>query len=124
MPETPPRKRRQLADIVVIAIGLLLVGLAAWNAVASSDPALVSLQWMYAAYGLGGFLALVALFVAHRSRTVGRVVLVAAALVLLGFGLGNFRQATGTMWLTIVLPAIVLLGAAPFFGAMPRANPD
>jgi hypothetical protein len=124
MPETPPRERRRLADIVVIATGLLLVGLAAWNAPASPRPDIVSLQWMYAAYGLGGALALIALFVAHRSRTVGRILLVAAALVLLGFGVSNFRQASGTMWLTIVLPAILLLGAAPFFGAMPRANPD
>jgi uncharacterized membrane protein YidH (DUF202 family) len=125
MPETPPRERRRLADIVVIGTGLLLVAMAAWNAPASASARneVASFQWLYAAYGLGGVLALAALFVAHRSRTLGRILLVAAALVVLGFGLNTFRQASTTVWLTVVLPALLLLGATPFFGAMPRAHP-
>jgi hypothetical protein len=121
MPERPARERRHWDDVVVIATGLLLIGLAAWNAAASSGRSdIVSLQWLYVAYGFGGGLVLVALFIAHRSRTAGRVLLVAAVLVLLGFGLNAFGEASGTLCLIVVLPAVLLLGATPFMGAMPR----
>jgi hypothetical protein len=124
MPETAERERRHWADIVVIVTGLLLVGLAAWNGPASSGPRadVVSLAWMYVAYGIGGGLALLALFVAHHSRTGGRILLGAAALVVLGFGLNAFRQSSPALWLTVVVPGLLLLGATPFMGRMPRAN--
>lgn len=124
MPETTAMKRRRWADIVVIATALLLVGLAAWTGPASSGPRadVASLGWMYVAYGVGGALALVALFVAHRSRTGGRLLLGAAALVVLGFGLNAFRRPSAALWLTIVVPGLVLLAATPFLGRMPRAN--
>ena len=125
MPDTPERDRRRWADVIVIATGLLLVGLAAWNAPASSSPrqSIASLGSMYVAYGVGGVLTLVALFVAHRSATAGRVLLGAAALLVLGFGLAAFREPTAALWLTIVVPAALLLAATPFFGPLPRARP-
>ena len=126
MRETPARTRRRWADIVVILTGLALVGLAAWNAPASGGGRpheAESLASMYVAYAIGGGLALTALFVAHRWRTVGRVLLVAAALLLLGFGFDAFRAQVWPVWITVLLPALLLLGATPFFGPMPRANP-
>jgi peptidoglycan/LPS O-acetylase OafA/YrhL len=126
MRDTPARERRRWADIVVIVTGLLLVGLAAWNAPASAGnrpDETASLPSMYVTYGIGGGLALMALFVAHRWRVAGQILLVAAALVLLGFGFDAFREGTAAPWLTILLPALLLLGASPFFGPMPRANP-
>jgi hypothetical protein len=117
------RDRRRWADVVVILTGLLLVGLAAFNAPASTgrpDQA-ASLPSMYVAYGLGGGLALVAFFVAQRWPLLGKLMLVAGALVLLGFGFAAFRAGAAAGWLTILLPALALLGSAPFFGRMPRA---
>ena len=125
MSETPRQRRRLAADTVVIFTGLLLLGLAAWNAPASSGRTpdeTASLPSMYMAYAVGGALALVSLFVAHRSRTAGRLLLVLAALLLLGFGFDAFRAGAAAVWLTVLVPALQMLGATPFFGPMPRAN--
>jgi peptidoglycan/LPS O-acetylase OafA/YrhL len=124
MSESLARERRRWADIVVIVTGLALVGLAAWNGPASSeapDARTASLPSMYAAYGVGGGLALAAVLVVHRWRTAGRMLLIVAALTLLGFGLDAFQREGGGVWLTILVPALLLLVASPFFGPMPRA---
>jgi hypothetical protein len=125
MQETPERRRRLGADVVVILVGLLLVGLAAWNAPVSSgtrpDEA-ASMPSLYVAYAIGGGLALAALFIAHRSRMIGRVVLVVSALVLLGYGIAGYRDAAEALWLTVLVPGLLLLGATPFFGPVPRAG--
>lgn len=125
MQETPARRRRLWADIVVILVGLLLVGLAAWNAPVSSgtrpDEA-ASLPSLYVAYAVGGGLALAALFIAHRSRMIGRVLLVVSALVLLGYGIAGYRDPAEALWLTVLVPGLLLLGATPFFGPVPRAG--
>jgi cytochrome bd-type quinol oxidase subunit 2 len=125
MDETPARRRRHWADIVVIVVGLLLVGLAAWNAPVSSgmrpDEA-ESLPAVYAAYAIAGGLALASLFIAQRSSAAGKVVLLVAALVLIGYGVAGYRPSEA-LWLTVLLPGLALLGALPFFGRMPRARP-
>jgi hypothetical protein len=124
MQESGEQVRRRWADVVVMLTGLMLVGLAAWNAPASSGrpDETASLGSMYVAYAIGGGLAIAALFLVHRSRMIGRLLLVAAGLVVLGFGLDGFREGAGAVWLTVLLPALLLLGAAPFFGPMPRAR--
>ena len=63
------------------------------------------------------------MFAVHRWKGVGRLLLLAAALVLLGYGVAGYQQGAEALWLTVVLPGLLLLGAAPFFGPMPRANP-
>jgi hypothetical protein len=112
--------------VVVILVALTLVGLAAWNAPVSSgarpDEA-QSVPSIYRAYFIGGGLALAAVFVVHRWRGAGRVMLLIAAAVVLGFGIAGYRGAGGALWLTVVLPGVLLLAAAPFFGPVPRANP-
>lgn len=117
--------RRWWADVVVILVGLMLVGLAAWNAPVSSgtrpDEA-ASMPSIYVAYAVGGGLAIAALFVAHKWRMAGRALLVLAALVLLGYGIAGYRDAAEALWPTVLLPGILLLGASPFFGPMPRAS--
>jgi hypothetical protein len=40
--------------------------------------------------------------------------------LVVGFFTG-FRELGLTAWLTVIIPAIVLLVATPFFGPMPRA---
>jgi peptidoglycan/LPS O-acetylase OafA/YrhL len=124
--ESATGQRRRWADIVVILVGLSLVGLAAWNAPVSAgagpDEAR-SMPSIYMAYAVGGGLALAAVFAVHRWRGVGRILLLAAAVVLLGYGVAGYRQVAEALWLTVVLPGVLLLAAAPFFGRMPRANP-
>lgn len=126
MQESAAGQRRRWADIVVILVGLSLVGLAAWNAPVSAgagpDEAR-SMPSIYMAYAVGGGLALAAVFAVHRWRGVGRLLLLAAAVVLLGYGVAGYRQGAEVLWLTVVLPGVLLLSAAPFFGPMPRANP-
>jgi hypothetical protein len=41
-------------------------------------------------------------------------------LLVLGYGLAAFRGAPGQLWATVLIPGILLLVAAPFFGPMPR----
>jgi hypothetical protein len=65
---------------------------------------------------------LVALFMAHRSATAGRLLLGAAALVMLGFGLDGFREPTAALWVTVVISVALLFAATPFFGPLPRAR--
>jgi peptidoglycan/LPS O-acetylase OafA/YrhL len=125
MQESAAGQRRRWADIVVILVGLALVGLAAWNAPisAGAEPDETrSIPSIYMAYAVGGGLALAAVFAVHRWKGVGRLLLLAAALVLLGYGVAGYQQGEA-LWLTVVLPGLLLLGAAPFFGPMPRANP-
>jgi hypothetical protein len=61
-------------------------------------------------------------FLVHRWRAVGRLLLVAAAVLVLGYGIAAFRGAPGALWVTVLIPGILLLIAAPFFGPIPRAR--
>jgi peptidoglycan/LPS O-acetylase OafA/YrhL len=126
MQESAAGQRRRWADIVVILVGLSLVGLSAWNAPvsagASSDEAR-SMPSIYMAYTVGGGLALAAVFAVHRWRGVGRILLLAAAVVLLGYGIAGYREVAEALWLTVVLLGVLLLAAAPFLGPVPRAAP-
>jgi hypothetical protein len=126
MPDTPTRTRRHWADIAVIIVGLGLFGLAVWvppftTSAGAEDVRSAPAVWP--TYALAGGLTLIALFTGQRwqLRTVARLLLIAAVVVLaVGFFTG-FRELGMTAWLTIIIPAIVLLIAAPFFGPMPRA---
>jgi peptidoglycan/LPS O-acetylase OafA/YrhL len=124
--ESAGRQRRRWANVIVILVGLLLVGLTAFGVpVRPRTPTgeIHSLRSLYLAYGISGALALIALFVAYRSRGLARAMLVGAAAVLMVFGFDAFREPIPGLWLTIVVPSLLLLGAAPFFGPMPRAQP-
>jgi peptidoglycan/LPS O-acetylase OafA/YrhL len=119
------RNRRRWADVAVILCGLGLFGLAIWfppfstttGAGETNPPA----AWPI--YGSAGGLTLVALFLGQRWqwRTVARILLVAAVAILAYGLLTRFRELGPAAWTTAIIPGVLLLIAAPFFGPMPRA---
>ena len=116
------RDRRRWADVAVIIIGLGLFGLAVWYppfATTSEAPQAISLWPVYAA---AGGLTLVGLFVGQRWewRQVARLLLIVAVAILV-VGLIRVRGSGTVAWVTLAVPAIVLLLATPYFGPMPRA---
>jgi len=125
MQDTPSRERRRWADVAVILCGLGLFGLAIWfppftTTTGSGESAPPS---VWPIYGGAGGLTLLALFLGQRWqwRTVARILLV-AAVVILSYGLlTRFREFGPAAWLTVIIPGIIILIATPFFGPMPRA---
>lgn len=126
MQETPSRTRRHWADVAVILVGLGLFGLAVWFPPFTTTGGAGEVRTVHAVwpvYATAGGLTLIALFAGQRWQWRGfaRLLLIAAVAVLIvGFFTG-FRKLGLTAWLTVIIPALVLLVATPFFGPMPRA---
>jgi hypothetical protein len=126
MQETPARARRHWADIAVIIVGLGLFGLAIWfppfTTTAGADE-VRSAPSVWPIYAAAGGLTLIALFAGQRWqwRTFARLLLIAAVIVLAVGLFTGFRELGPAAWLTVIVPALVLLVATPFFGPMPRA---
>ena len=123
MAETPERQRRHWADIAAILAGLMLMGLAIWpvpfvDTRETTDR--VSVWWIYA---LAGGLSLAGVFLGQRwqLRSLARGLMFAAVGVLLYGLVTAFRELGAAAILTAVVPGLLLLFAAPFFGPMPRA---
>jgi hypothetical protein len=126
MQDTPSTERRHWADIAVILVGLGLFGLAIWYPPFTSTTGaeeVRNVHSLWPVYAVAGGLTLIALLLGQRWqwRTLARLLLVGAILVLaIGFFTG-FRAFGPVAWLTIIIPGLVLLVATPFFGPMPRA---
>jgi hypothetical protein len=125
MQETPARTRRHWADVAVILVGLGLFGLAVWFPpfTTTGGEGVRSVPTVWPIYATAGGLTLLALFLGQRWqwRTLARILLIAAVVVLV-FGLfTGFRELGPAAWLTVIIPGIVLLVAVPFFGPMPRS---
>ena len=126
MPDTPARERRRWADVAVILVGLGLFGLAVWfppftTTTGADEVRTVHSVWPI--YATAGGLTLLALFLGQRWqwRTLARVMLIGAVIVLLYGLLTGFRELGPAAWATMIIPSIVLVVAVPFFGPMPRA---
>jgi len=123
--DTSDRERRRWADAALILTGLGLFGLAVWFPPFSTtkDAAQAIVLWPF--YAAAGGLVLVALFLGQRWDWVriARLALV-AALVVLAVALFRVRSVGLVAWLTLIIPGLVLLLTAPFFGPMPRAVHD
>jgi hypothetical protein len=122
MAETTEVQRRHWADIVVILAGLMLWGFAIWPTPFANNPEVGRLT-VWPIYAVAGLLTLAGFLLGQRWdwRAVARVMLFAAAGVL-AYGLLTTFRALGTVaWLTVIVPGLLLLLAAPFFGPMPRA---
>ena len=126
MQDTPARTRRHWADVAVIIVGLGLFGLAVWfppftTTAGAGEVRTAPAVWP--TYALAGGLTLIALFAGQRWewRLVARLLLIAAVIVLAVGLFTGFRELGPVAWLTVIIPALVLLIATPFFGPMPRA---
>ena len=127
MQDTPSRTRRHWADVAVILVGLGLFGLAVWfppfTTTAGGADEFKSVPTLWPYYDGDGGLTLIALFLGQRWewRTLARLMLVGAVIVLVIGLFSVFRGLGPVAWITVIIPGIVLLVAAPFFGPMPRA---
>lgn len=127
MQDTPSRTRRHWADVAVILVGLGLFGLAVWfppfTTTAGGADEFESVPTLWPYYAGAGGLTLIALFLGQRWewRTLARLMLVGAVIVLVIGLFSVFRGLGPVAWMTVIIPGIVLLVAAPFFGPMPRA---
>ncbi len=123
MAEVSEGQRRHWADVAAILAGLMLMGLAIWP-VPFADTAetgkRLSVWWIYA---LAGGLSLAGVFLGQRwsLRDLARGLMFAAVGVLLYGLITRFRDLGTAAVLTAVVPGLLLLFAAPFFGPMPRA---
>jgi peptidoglycan/LPS O-acetylase OafA/YrhL len=124
MQETPAQQRRLWADVAVIFVGLALVGLAIWSPPFSPSSGVRNVVAAWQVYALSGGLSLAALVVGQRPRwrLIARLMLFAAAVILIVGLFSAFSRAGPVAWLTTVLPAVVLLAAASAVGPMPRGT--
>jgi len=116
---------RNLADLVTIVTGFALLGLAIWpgpqSASAGAAREAGNPQLLWIAHAAAGAVALAAVVSAQRwqLRQIARGLLVIAALGLLAVLL-VFRDFGPRALMTVLLPALLLLGAATAVGPMPR----
>jgi hypothetical protein len=119
--------RRRWADIVVIAASAYAIAAATQMplelATADVDEAVRFALWLPTAYALGGALGMASIFVALRWPGPARVVLVIAALLLIS-GLLALERFALLPVLSLGLPAVAMLAAAPFMGTMPRPEEE
>lgn len=122
MRESLEVRRRHVADATVIFVGLVLLGLAIWSPPFSPSPQVRNIVSTWQIYAVAGGLSVAALIVGQRWRwrTLARLMLFAAAVVLVTGMFSAFRYLGPAAWLTAIVPAILLLAATPFFGPMPR----
>ncbi|MDF3052295.1 MAG: hypothetical protein K0S19_400 [Geminicoccaceae bacterium] len=122
MGETPARDRRRWADVALILTGLSLFGLAVWfPPFSTTDEAHVAVSlWPY--YALAGGLVLLGLILGQRWDYLRFArILLFASLGVLVVALFQVRAVGMVAWLTLIIPALILLVTTPFFGPMPRA---
>jgi cell division protein FtsW (lipid II flippase) len=126
MQDIPSTTRRHWADVAVILAGLVLIGLAVWYppfTATTGAGEVRNVHSVWPVYALAGALTLMALLLGQRWqwRTLARLLLVGAVLVLVIGLFTGFRALGPVAWLTVIIPGITLLVATPFFGPMPRA---
>jgi hypothetical protein len=120
-------KRRRWADIVIIVAALYAVLAAVFAPTGLGTPSAVAEaadhgMWWWA-HAIGGSLALSSVFVAMKSVALARLLAGAGGLILLA-GVMAFG---GINWLairTLVIPALLILAAAPFIGPMPSPEEE
>ncbi len=114
---------RQVANIVVIVVAVILLALTIWGSSGAAVRETGETQAGHApwfAHFLAGAVALLGAIAAQRwrYRRVGQLLVVVAALILLG-ALVAFRFVGTAAVLSLIVPAVILLAASPFLGPMP-----
>ena len=115
-------RRSRWADIVVIGVGAFVIAWGVWlypNAGPEVDEGT-----LWGVHAAGGALALVAVFAALKSIWLARGILLVAGITLLVGFIGAFQELTFGGFLTVLLPAIILLAMVPFIGPMPTPEEE
>lgn len=119
-------KRRLWADVVVLVAATYALVSTVWAPpaamVAEGNP-VENVPWLVAAHGLAGVLSFGGLAAAFRWPRVGRA-LVATGGVLLLSGLLVLDELTAVALVSLAVPGLVLLAAAPFVGPMPSPEEE
>jgi hypothetical protein len=121
MPDVTAARRRTLAAIAALVAGFWAIGWAIWTPFLppeQSDTVRNFGAW-WAILAVGGALAVASVFVTSSSIPTARAMLVVAALVLAA-GVAVFGDYTPAALTRHLLPAAVMLLAAPFLGPVPR----
>jgi cytochrome bd-type quinol oxidase subunit 2 len=127
MPETTGRTQRNVANIIAMVVGAVLVALSVWGGsaagVSETGESRAAVPWL--THFSAGALAIAGLFIAQRwkRRRLGQLALVISAAILLG-ALIRFRYFGPWAWFTFVLPAVALLVATPFLAPIPAPGPS
>jgi peptidoglycan/LPS O-acetylase OafA/YrhL len=123
----PTAQRRNVVNTLVIITAVILIALAMWGSSSvifgeGDETRAPLVPWL--AHFFAGALALVAVFLAQRwgRRWAAQALLVVAGVILLG-ALAVVRDFGPAAWLTLVLPALLLLVATPLLGPMPPVDP-
>lgn len=118
-----PGRRFEIADIAALVAGLVSIGFAMWGvpitADLMTDPSFgepIAPLWLL--YALGGALAVLAVFLAQRSRGPARALLLVAGLVELFAVFVAWDFAWASRLSTIGL-AVVMLAASTALGPVP-----
>jgi peptidoglycan/LPS O-acetylase OafA/YrhL len=125
MPETTGRTQRNVANMVGIVAGAIMIALSMWGGsaagVSETGESRAAVPWLV--HFSAGALAIAGVLVAQRwkRRRLGQIALVISAVILIGAVIG-FRYFGPWAWLTFVLPAVALLVATPFLAPMPAPD--
>jgi peptidoglycan/LPS O-acetylase OafA/YrhL len=121
VPRTEP-ERRQWADLAIIIVGLMLLGMAIWGGPVLTDAGeeIAFAQAVWLVYAGAGALCLGAVLAAQRwsLRGLARILVLVAAIGLLA-SLFAYREFRLRAVLVHVLPAIVLAVASRNIGPVP-----
>lgn len=125
MREVMAARRRRWADVVVMVVGLWVTGWAFWTPMVPppEHEAVRDFGAFWAVTAVAGLVAVASVPVTFLSTAIARAMLVVAALVLL-VGVFVFEGLTTTAVTRVIVPALVLLAAAPFIGPMPTPEEE
>jgi hypothetical protein len=124
MTKTGSPARRRWADLVAIVAAVVSLANAMWGPLIFStmqrsqpqgDPG-VGYNWL--AFGIGGLLALLGVFLAERRTTLARVALVLAGLMLIAVPFAYNDRDPLPIAVSVVL-GLLMIGVSPFIGPMP-----
>jgi hypothetical protein len=127
MPDLHSRSTRKLADIVAIVAAVTAIGNALWGPLIFSamqeslpqgDPG-VGYNWL--AFGIGGIVALLGIFVAQKRPVPGRILLAIAGVMLVLVPLFYDRKHMLPITASVVL-GLAMLASSFFLGPVPRSG--
>jgi hypothetical protein len=115
-------RARSAATVVVIVAGVAALMMGIWGAPIwsslSTGEEVDNPKWAWMSYWLGGGAAVAGVLLTAKSTGLARALVVIGALVLFAGAFG-YRSAGPVTLLTLVLPGLVMLLAAPFIGPAP-----